>query len=136
MTKELWVNLPVKDVNKSKEFFKKIGFKIEEERSNDQMAAVKVGSKEIAVMLFPEATLKAFMNAPLADAKQGNEVLLSFDAGSREEIDELAKKVTDAGGTLFGKPSENQGWMYGFGFIDLDGHRWNGLYMDFSKMPK
>ncbi len=48
----------------------------------------------------------------------------------------LFKKVEFAGGSIFGKPSEIDGWMYGAGFADLDGHRWNLLYMDESKMPK
>jgi predicted lactoylglutathione lyase len=62
--------------------------------------------------------------------------LFSFDAESREEVDEMAKKVKAAGGTLYAEPAENQGWMYGFAFVDPDGHRWNMLYMDMSKMPK
>jgi len=61
--------------------------------------------------------------------------LISIDAESREEVDEWAKKVTAAGGNVFAQPAENQGWMYGCAFADLDGHRWNVLYMDMSKMP-
>jgi uncharacterized protein len=135
MTKELWINLPVKDIQKSKEFFTKIGFKFDK-NPTDQMAAMKVGSKETAVMLCAEALFSGFFGGSISDTKKGTEVLISFDAESREEIDELAKKVTDAGGTLYGKPAESQGWLYGFGFNDLDGHKWNGLYMDFSKIPK
>ncbi|MWV46977.1 hypothetical protein GRF59_25525 [Paenibacillus sp. HJL G12] len=59
--------------------------------------------------------------------------MLSVDAASPEEVDELLEKVVLAGGTVFGKP-ENKNGMYGAGFADLDGHRWNVLYMDFSKM--
>jgi predicted lactoylglutathione lyase len=137
MTKEIWINLPVKDAKKSKEFFAKIGFTFKEEMSNDQTVAMAVGTKGTMVMLFAEPIFKGFIgNAPVADTKQGSEVLISFDAESKEEIDALVKKVTDAGGTIYGKPAESQGWLYGFGFVDLDGHRWNGLHMDFSKMPK
>ena len=53
-----------------------------------------------------------------------------------DEIDQLAKKVASAGGTVFAPPGENQGWMYGFAFTDPDGHRWNALHIDMSKMPK
>ena len=63
-------------------------------------------------------------------------MMISFDAESREEVDEMARKVFEAGGNIFGEPAEIQGWMYGFAFTDLDGHRWNQLYMDFSKMPQ
>jgi predicted lactoylglutathione lyase len=72
----------------------------------------------------------------VVDTGKGSEVLFSFDAESREEVDALAKKVEHAGGDIYGQPSETQGWMYGFAFADPDGHRWNMLYMDMSKMPK
>jgi predicted lactoylglutathione lyase len=137
MTKEIWINLPVKDVKKSKAFFTKIGFSFNEQQTTDQSACMLVGAKNTIVMLFAESMFNGFIGgAPVADAKQANEVLFSFDAESRQEVDELAKKVTDTGGTLYGKPGEIQGWMYGFGFVDPDGHKWNALHMDFSKMPK
>ena len=62
--------------------------------------------------------------------------MISIDAQSRLEVDETALKVIEAGGTIFAKPAENQGWMYGCGFQDLDGHRWNVLYMDLNKLPE
>ena len=137
MTKEVWINLPVKDVAKSKEFFTKLGFSFNTKHGDTpDSACLLMGTHNIAVMFFSEKMFKNFIGADIADPKKGTEVLFSFDAESKEEIDEMAKKVTQAGGTLFGKPAEIQVWMYGCGFIDLDGHRWNMLYMDMSKMPK
>ena len=136
MTKDLWINLPVKDVKKSKEFFTKIGFTPEETHETVDMSCVKVGEKNFAVLLFAEETLKSFSKNEISDTKAGSEMMISFDAESREEVDETARKVFEAGGTVFSEPGEIQGWMYGFAFIDLDGHRWNQLYMDFSKLPK
>lgn len=136
MTKDLWVNLPVKDVKKSKEFFTSIGFTPEESHETADMACVKVGEKNIAVLLFAEETLKGFMKNEISDTQAGSEMMISFDAESREEIDEMARKVFEAGGRIFAEPAEIQGWMYGFAFADLDGHRWNQIFMDFSKMPK
>ncbi len=136
MTKEIWLNLPVKDAKRSKEFFIKLGFEMIEERCNDQMTAMTIGSKKIAVMLFSEQMFKGFAQNEICDTKTGSEVLISFDAESREEIDEIVKRAEAAGANIFGKPSEIQGWMYGCGFADLDGHRWNALYMDMGKMPK
>ena len=137
MTKDLWINLPVKDVKKSKEFFTKLGFSFDLKYGNtEHSAGMVVGSKKIVFMLFTESMFKGFINNNLTDARQSNEVLFSFDAESRAEVDEMAKKVEAAGGTLYAKPTENQGWMYGFAFIDPDGHRWNMLHMDMSKMPK
>ena len=66
--------------------------------------------------------------------KTSSEILISIDAENKGEVDALAKKVEEAGGTVFAPPAESQGWMYGCAFADLDGHRWNSLFMDFSKL--
>jgi predicted lactoylglutathione lyase len=135
MTKDIWINLPAKDINKSRDFFIAIGFKANEGMGNSEhSAAIKIGSKNIILMLFEENVFKNIVGRDFTDTTKSSEVLFSFDAESKEEIDELAKKVEKAGGSLFSKPAEMQGWMYGFGFSDLDGHRWNALHMDFSKM--
>jgi predicted lactoylglutathione lyase len=136
MTKELWLNLPVKNLGKSKEFFTKLGFTINANSpgSPDDMAALMIGEKNIVVMLCGETRFKSFSGNDLNDTSKTTEVLISIDAESREEVDELARKATAAGGTVFAQPTEIQGWMYGCGFADLDGHRWNALYMDMSKM--
>lgn len=136
MTKELWINLPVKDLEKSKDFFTKIGFSFNEKRETEDMAAMMVGEKKVPVMLFAESTFKNIIRHNITDTKNSSEVMLSFDAESREEVDKIAKKVEEAGGSVFGEPTEMQGWMYGCAFTDLDGHRWNALYMDMAKMPK
>lgn len=132
MSKQFWINLPVKDINRSVEFFSKLGFNLEQ-NGNDQ-AQLMIGSAN--VMLFPEATFKNFTKHEINDTKQSTQVLFSIDAESREEVDELAEKAVAAGGTLFGEPAEHQGWVYGCGIADLDGHRWNVVYMDMSKMPQ
>jgi predicted lactoylglutathione lyase len=137
MTKEIWLNLPVKDVAKSKEFFRNIGFTFNTKYGDSDMSAsLQVGEKGIIVMLFHESMFKNFTQNDVADTEAGNEILISFDAESPAEVDELARKVEAAGGNVFGKPGDIQGWMYGCGFADLDGHRWNAVYMDWSKMPK
>ena len=76
MTKELWINLPVKDVKKSKEFFTRIGFTPEESHETADMTCVKVGEKNIAVLLFAEETLKGFMKNEISDTKAGSEVFI------------------------------------------------------------
>ena len=137
MTKEIWLNLPVKDVQRSKAFFEAIGFIFNEPRSTgNDMACMYAGEKKFVVMLIREAMFAGFSKNNLTDTSQSSEILISYDAESREEVDTIAKKVVTAGGTMFGEPGESQGWMYGCGFSDPDGHRWNVLYMDFSKVPK
>lgn len=134
MTNQLWLNLPVKNLEKSKQFFLQLGFSFNTEHGNSPVSASLIIGKNV-VMLFDENSFKNFTKTDITDTSKTNEILISIDAESREEIDNLAKKVEDAGGEIFGKPKEKNGWMYGFGFADLDGHRWNVLYMDMSKMP-
>lgn len=136
MVKDIWLNFPSKDLAKTKEFFEKIGFRLNQQQTTDQMVCFTVGAKETTVLFFPEETLKGFVKNEISDTKKGSEILISFDAESRDEIDETARRVFDAGGTIVAEPSEIQGWMYGFAFADLDGHRWNQIFMDFSKMPQ
>lgn len=133
MTKKLWLNLPVKDLVKSKEFFRQLGFSFETKYGNtENSACFVVGDNNFHVMLFPETTFKGFTQSEIWDAKVSAEMLISIDAESREAVDEMAKKTWEAGGTIFCAPGEVQGWMYGYGFADLDGHRWNVLYMDLA----
>jgi len=136
MTKDIWLNLPVKDIKKSISFFTALGFSFNEQHTNDVSACLLVGSKNIVVMLFTESMFGRFVQGDITDTKQTNEILISIDAESRDEVDEMAKKITEAGGHLYSEPAENQGWMYGCAFADLDGHKWNVLYMDMSKLPK
>ena len=137
MTKELWINLPVKDLAKSKKFFTKMDFTFNENAGNTAISAcMQVGIKNIVVMLFEENSFKGFTKNEIVNTQHASEVLFSIDAESRQEVDEMANKALEAGGSIFGEPSEVQGWMYGCGFADLDGHRWNVLHMDFSKIPK
>lgn len=137
MIKSLWLNLPVTDVAKSREFFTSIGFRLNTQYGNsDQSASLMIGEHKLVLMLWTEAGFKGFTRRDVSDISKGNEVLFSFDAESPEEVDEITRKAEAAGGEVFAKLGWNQGWMYGSGFKDLDGHRWNILHMDFSKMPK
>jgi predicted lactoylglutathione lyase len=137
MIKEMWLNLPVKDLKRSREFFTKLGFHFDENYGNsDICAALRVGESKTVIMLFHESSFRNFAQIDITDTSKSSEVLISFDAGSPQEIDEIAEKAKAAGANVFGKPAEIQGWMYGCAFTDPDGHRWNGLYMDMSKMPR
>ncbi|WP_293788003.1 VOC family protein [uncultured Pedobacter sp.] len=136
MTKSLWINLPVKDINKSKAFFTQLGFTLNlQYGSREDSACFLIGESNLVIMLFEENLYEGFVGTSISDKRNGSEVLFSFDAESPEEVDNLAQKVVAAGGTLYGEPGYKDGWMYGCGFMDLDGQRWNILYMDMSKMP-
>lgn len=88
------------------------------------------------IMLFPEPVFKGFAGNEIADTTKGTEVLFSIGAGSPEEVDDMVRRAVSAGGTVYGKTGYKDGWMYAGGFVDLDGHRWNVLHMDMSKMPQ
>jgi len=135
MIKQVWLNLPVKDIQQSKQFFTDLGFSFAQYGNSSTSVGLVIGASNTVVMLFAEPVFESFTHQPNADTRQCSEILISFDAESKEEVDEMAARVKKAGGVVFAKPSEIQGWMYGCGFTDLDGHRWNMLYMDSSKMP-
>lgn len=135
MTKQLWLNLPVKDVTRSREFFLKMGFTFNDTHGvTDDSACMLVGEKPVVIMLFAEPLFQGFTRHEITNTGQSTELLISIDAESRAEVDEMAARAEAAGGVVFGKPEEIQGWMYGCGFCDLDGHRWNVLFMDVAKM--
>jgi uncharacterized protein len=137
MSRDLWLNLPVREPERAKEFYTQLGFRLNDKYpSQDGSSSFIVGDNQVVLMLFPESTFLGFTGNAGANSWQGSEVLFSLGANSRDEVDELAMKAVRAGGSLFSKPGENGGWMYGCGFADPDGHRWNVLYMDMSKLPK
>jgi predicted lactoylglutathione lyase len=113
-----------------------LGFAFSERGESDHSACLLMGAKKVSVMLFEESVFKTFTRAGVTDTMQSSEVLFSFDGASKEEVDEMAQKVSSAGGTIYSEPQDNQGWMYGFAFLDPDGHRWNMLYMDLTKMKQ
>jgi predicted lactoylglutathione lyase len=136
MIKEFWINLPVKDLKRSKDFYTQLGFSIQPIPGNrDDGACLVMGSKNIQVMLFEEQQFRGFSDTEVTDTKKSSEVLFSIDAENTEEVKSLASKVNKAGGKVYAEPGEKDG-MYGCGFIDPDGHRWSVLYMEESKMPK
>jgi predicted lactoylglutathione lyase len=135
MTKDIWINLGVQDVPKSCAFYSAIGFPFNDKfQQTDKSASLFVANKLI-VMLFEDTTFQGFTKAPADFSSEKSKVLISIDAESADEVDQLAEKVVAAGGALFGKSTNREGWMYGCGFIDPDGHRWNVVYMNWEKMP-
>lgn len=133
--KTFWVNLPVKDVAKSRKFFKDLGFIENEKHSGgDEFASFFIDENKTVLMLFKEDRFAHFANNPVCDTAKSTEVFLNLDAPSREYVDEFSQMVDDAGGNVFAKPQEVDGWMYLIGFADIDGHRWGMLYMDETKM--
>lgn len=134
MAKQIYVNLPVKDLDKSKAFFTNIGFSFDPQFTDDKAACLVIG-ENIFAMLLTEPFFRTFTKKEISDAKKSTEVLIGIDAASREEVDETVRKAVEAGGSTYNEPQDH-GWMYGHSFADLDGHQWEILYMDMSAMAQ
>jgi len=134
MTKEIWINLPVKNVQRTIDFFTKVGFTLNAHApKSDTMASFKIGQKDFVVNFFTEAVFNSFTPFKMANLENSTACLISIDAESIVEVDEILAKAEAAGAYIYAKGGEKDGWMYGGGFTDLDGHKWNVLFMDFSK---
>jgi hypothetical protein len=134
MAKQIFINLPVKDLKKTMAFFEKLGFTFNMQFTDDKAACMIIG-ENIYAMLLLEKFFKTFTSKEIADAKKTTEVLIAIDAESRESVDEMIRKAVEAGGSTYRNPQDD-GWMYGHSFADLDGHQWEVLYMDESQILK
>jgi predicted lactoylglutathione lyase len=133
MGRQIYVNLPIKNMERTQAFFASLGFSFNPQFSNDQGACMVVAD-DIYVMLLTEPFFQGFTKKPVADAKKSTEVLLCLSCGSRAEVDDLVRKAVAAGGTT-PVPPQDHGFMYGHGFEDLDGHQWELMYMDPNAAP-
>ncbi|SHL34653.1 hypothetical protein SAMN05444266_10330 [Chitinophaga jiangningensis] len=128
MNKQIFVNLPVKNLDNTMNFFTKLGYDFNPQFT-DEKAACMVVSDTIYFMLIVEEFFQTFTNKPIADANNVTEAILCLSAGSREEVDDKVSKAVAAGGSI-PRAAQDHGWMYTYGFADLDGHLWEYVYMD------
>jgi predicted lactoylglutathione lyase len=128
MATKIFVNLPVKDLKSSIEFFTKLGYTFNPQFT-DETATCMIISKEIFAMLLTHDKFKSFTPKEVCDATKSTEVLICLSCESREQVDELVSKAVAAGGTTYNK-SQDHGFMYAHGYQDLDGHIWELMWMD------
>jgi uncharacterized protein len=128
MATKIFVNLPVKNLDRSVEFFTKLGFSFNAQFT-DETATCMVVSEDIFVMLLTEAKFKEFTPNPICDATKSTEVLVCLSSESREEVDKMIRNAVAAGGTTYNEP-QDYGFMYSHGFQDLDGHIWETMFME------
>lgn len=133
MSRQIYVNLPIKSMERSKAFFGALGFSFNPQFTNDQGACMVI-SDTIYAMLLVEPFFQTFTKKPIADATRSTEVLICLSCSSRAEVDELVKKAVAAGGSAPNAPQDH-GFMYGHGFQDPDGHIWELMYMDPNATP-
>jgi uncharacterized protein len=128
MTTQIFVNLPVKDLSKTVEFFKRLGFTFNPQFT-DENATCMIINDNIFVMLLVEKFFKTFTKKEICDTTKDTEVIIAVSTESREKVNEMMQNVFDAGGKESREPQDH-GWMYGRSFQDINGHLWEIIYMD------
>jgi predicted lactoylglutathione lyase len=130
MNTKVFVNLPVKDLKRSMDFFSNLGFSFDPKFTDEKAACMELNSDGY-VMLLSEPFFKQFINKDIADATKSTEVLVAISADSKEKVNERVDKAISMGATETGQV-QDMGNMYSRSFSDLDGHIWENLWMNLS----
>ncbi len=133
MPRQIFVNLPIRDMQKSQAFFRALGLEFNPQFSNDKGACLVI-AENIFAMLLVESFFQTFTKLPISDARKATEVLIALSCEDRGEVEALVARAVAAGGTTPNAPQDH-GNMYQHGFADLDGHQWQVFWMDESKAP-
>lgn len=128
MATQIFLNLPVKDLLKTREFFAKLGYTFNEQFSNESGACMVI-SETIYVMLLTEPFFKSFTSKQIADTSKTTEVMIALSAESKESVNDLVEKAFKAGATQHNEVQDH-GFMYSKSFQDLDGHIWEVFWMN------
>lgn len=128
MPRSIFVNLAVRDLGRSVEFFSRLGFHFNPQFTDDS-ATCMVVDENIFVMLLTEERFRGFTPKPICDAATSTEVLVALSCEGREEVDSLVSRAVAAGGSTYNEPQDH-GFMYAHGFQDPDGHIWELFHMD------
>ena len=130
---QIFVNLPVKDLRVSIDFFTKMGFSFDRNFTNDD-ATCMIINENIYAMLLTEKFYATFITKSIADTTRDNEVITALSVNSRHDVDSMVDKAVAAGATS--DKIEDHGWMYGRYFEDPDGHIWQIFFMDMTTIPQ
>ena len=133
MSKQIFINLPVADLAKAKDFYTAIGHSINPKFSDDNAACVVI-SDAIYVMLLVNPFFQGFTAKAICDTATHIETLLALSAESRAEVEAIMERAHAAGGKE-PTPARDHGFMFQRTFQDLDGHTWEIFYMDESAFP-
>ncbi|MDQ4061893.1 MAG: VOC family protein [Pseudomonadota bacterium] len=131
MSKMIFVNLPVADLERATAFYEAVGAE-KNEQFCDGTASCMVFSETIHVMLLSHDKFRQFTPKRIADARETSEVLICISADSRDSVDEMVEKAGSAGGKVDPGPKQDYGFMYGRSFEDPDGHIWEVMWMDMA----
>ena len=128
MPTKIFVNLPVKNLNQSIQFFTQLGYTFNPQFT-DETATCMIVSEDIFVMLLTEGKFKMFTPKAICDATKSTEVLICLSCDSRADVDAMVHKAVAAGGSTYNEPQDH-GFMYAHGYQDLDGHIWELMAME------
>lgn len=128
MTRNIFVNLPVRNLEKSMAFFRALGFDFNPKFTDDKAACMIING-DAYVMLLSAPFFETFTRRPISDATKATEALFAVSADSRAAVDAMVEQAVAAGGKVAMAKSD-QGFMYGGSFYDLDDHHWEVLWMD------
>lgn len=128
MATKVFVNLPVQNLDRSIEYFTKLGFAFDPKFTDETATCMSV-TEDVAIMLLVAEKFKMFTPKDICDAKRFTEVLVCLSLDSRAKVDEMVRNAVSAGGTVYSDP-QDYGFMYGHGFQDLDHHIWEVIYME------
>ena len=133
MSTQMFLNLPVKNLNRSVEFFTKLGYTFNPQFTNEN-ATCMIISEDIFLMLLVENFFQTFTEKQICDTTKNTEAIIALSCASRAEVDAMVRKAVAAGGTTPRKPVDH-GFMYSHGYEDLDGHIWEVFYMEPGATP-
>ena len=130
MHKNIFVNLPVKDLKSYVDFFTKLGYSFDPKFTDDNTSCMLIG-ETIYVMLLAEPFFTSFISTSVSDVSKVSEVIIALTCESAAEVDELTSRAIAAGATQH-KPPSDLGFMYSSIFQDLDGHFWEPFWMEIT----
>jgi predicted lactoylglutathione lyase len=127
MHSQIFVNLPVKDLKRSVDFFTKLGYTFNPQFTDENATCMILGDN-LFVMLLVEKFFGSFTNKGITDTRKTTEVLTCVSCDSREQVDSLVAKARSSGGKV-PRPAQDHGFMYSHGYEDPDGHTWELIHM-------
>lgn len=131
--KSIFVNLPIKDLVKTRAFWKKLGFSFNEQFSDDKALCLILHEGLMYSMLITHDFFSTFTNRPISDGAT-TQVLTALEVNSREQVNNIVKLALANGGSRY-RESVDHGWMYYDSFADIDGHQWEIMYSDPTQIP-
>lgn len=132
--KAVYINLPVKDLTRTRAFWTALGFSFNEQFSDDKALCLVLNEGSIYSMLISQDYFTTFTNRPLCDGSM-TQVLLAIEVESRDKVDEIVQAAMANGASRY-RDAADHGWMYYDSFADPDGHQWEIMFSDFDQMPE